>query len=69
MTTTSVDPAIRGWDDAVAGRNALQAPAYIRRDPAAYTVYLYAHFEAYGALGRTSPYDAVPANPLSVRSA
>lgn len=62
------DPAQRGWDDAIAGRSALQAPAAIRRDPAAYTVYLWAHFEAYGALGRTTPFDAVPTNPVGVRA-
>lgn len=64
MAPTEHDAAQRGWDDAIAGRNALQAPAVIRTDPSAYTIYLYAHFEAYGALGRTSPWSPVPVNPV-----
>lgn len=64
----TIDPAQRGWDDAVAGKSALQAPAAIRQNPEAYTVYLWAHFEAYGAMGRQTPYDAVQANPVGVRS-
>lgn len=64
----TIDPAVRGWEDALAGKSALQAPASIRRNPEAYAVYLYFHFEAYGAASRTSPFDLVPANPIGVRT-
>ncbi len=63
----TIDPAQRGWDDAIAGKSALQAPQSIKRDPEAYAVYLYFHFEAYGAAGRQSPFDPVPNNPMGAR--
>lgn len=63
-----IDPAQRGWDDAIAGKSALQAPRSIRRDPSAYTVYLWAHFEAYGAIGRPTPFAPIEPNPMGVRA-